>query len=111
LTDEEWAEIKRAPEISRELLSNVKLLQDAMDIPYSHHENWDGSGYPQGLQGENIPLPARIFAVVDTFDALTSPRPYRDAWSKKQAIEYLIDQKGRKFDPKVVDLFLGLQEE
>lgn len=106
LTDEEWTEIKRHPEISRELLSNVKLLEDAVDIPYSHHENWDGSGYPQGLKGEEIPLPARIFAVVETYDALISPRPYREAWSKKQAIQYLIEQKGKKFDPKIVDLFV-----
>ncbi len=106
LTDEEWTEIKRHPEISRELLSNVKLLEDAVDIPYSHHENWDGSGYPQGLKGEEIPLPARIFAVVETYDALISPRPYREAWPKKQAIQYLIEQKGKKFDPKIVDLFV-----
>ena len=70
-----------------------------------------GSGYPQGLKGEEIPLAARIFAVVETYDALTSPRPYREAWSKKQAIQYLIDQKGKKYDPKVVDLFLDFQKE
>jgi HD-GYP domain-containing protein (c-di-GMP phosphodiesterase class II) len=106
LTDEDWKEIKRHPQIARDLLSNVKLLEDAMDIPYSHHENWDGSGYPQGLKGEEIPLPARIFAVVDTFDAMTSPRPYRNAWTKTEAIHYLIEQKGKKFDPQVVDLFI-----
>jgi len=111
LTDDEWKEIKRHPDISRELLSNVKLLEDALDIPYSHHENWDGSGYPQGLKGEAIPLAARIFAVVETYDALISPRPYREAWGKKQVIQYLIDQKGKKFDPGVVDLFLDLQKE
>lgn len=111
LTDEEWKEIKRHPDVSRELLSNVKMLEDALDIPYSHHENWDGSGYPQGLKGEEIPLAARIFAVVETYDALTSPRPYREAWSKKQAMQYLIDQKEKKYDPKVVDLFLDFLKE
>ncbi|NPV41808.1 MAG: PAS domain-containing protein [Anaerolineae bacterium] len=106
LTEDEWKEIKRHPEISREMLSNVTLLEDAVDIPYSHHENWDGSGYPQGLKGENIPLAARIFAVVETYDAMISPRPYRAALTKQEAIQYLIDQKGKKFDPRVVDLFL-----
>lgn len=106
LTEEDWKEIKRHPQIARDLLSNVKLLEDALDIPYSHHENWDGSGYPQGLKGEEIPLSARIFAVVDTFDAMTSPRPYRHAWSKAEAIAYLNDQKNKKFDPQVVDLFV-----
>ena len=105
LTEKDWEEIKRHPQIARDLLSNVKLLEDALDIPYSHHENWDGSGYPQGLKGEQIPLSARIFAVVDTFDAMTSTRPYRQAWSKSEAIQYLLDQKGKKFDPDVVDLF------
>ena len=105
LTEKDWEEIKRHPQIARDLLSNVKLLEDALDIPYSHHENWDGSGYPQGLKGEQIPLSARIFAVVDTFDAMTSTRPYRQAWSKSEAIQYLLDQKGKKFDPNIVDLF------
>ena len=105
LTEKDWEEIKRHPQIARDLLSNVKLLEDALDIPYSHHENWDGSGYPQGLKGEQIPLSARIFAVVDTFDAMTSSRPYRQAWSKSEAIQYLIDQRGKKFDPDVIDLF------
>ena len=106
LTEEDWKEIKRHPQIARDLLSNVKLLEDALDIPYSHHENWDGSGYPQGLKGEQIPLPARIFAVVDTFDAMTSARPYRQARTKSEAIAYLDEQKGKKFDPQVVDLFI-----
>jgi len=107
LTDEEWKEIKCHPQIARDLLSNVKILKDALDIPYSHHENWDGSGYPQGLKGEQIPLPARIFAVVETFDALISDQPYRQAWSRQAAIQYLRDQRGKKFDPSVVDTFLS----
>ncbi len=107
LSKQDWQEIKRHPQIARDLLSNVKLLEDALDIPYSHHENWDGSGYPQGLKGEEIPLPARIFAVVDTFDAMTSKRPYHRARTKTEAIQYLNEQKGKKFDPDVVDLFIG----
>lgn len=107
LTDKEWIEIKRHPQIARDLLSNVKMLEDAMDIPYCHHENWDGSGYPQGLKGEEIPLPARIFAVVETYDALTSARPYRKAWSKQETIKYLQEEKGKKFDPAIVDRFLN----
>jgi len=106
LTDDEWEQIKCHPKIARDLLSNVKILKDALDIPYSHHENWDGSGYPQGLKGEKIPLPARIFAVVETFDALISDQPYRQAWSRQDAIHYLKDQRGKKFDPGVVDAFL-----
>jgi HD-GYP domain-containing protein (c-di-GMP phosphodiesterase class II) len=108
LTEAEWAEIKRHPQIARDLLSNVKMLENAMDIPYCHHENWDGSGYPRGLKGEEIPLPARIFAVVETFDALTSPKPYRQAWSKNEAIKYLKEERGKKFDPEIVDRFLKI---
>ena len=108
LTEVEWVEIKRHPQIARDLLSNVKMLENAMDIPYCHHENWDGSGYPQGLKGEEIPLPARIFAVVETFDALTSSKPYRKAWSKSEAIKYLTDEKGKKFDPEIIDRFLKI---
>ncbi|MDK2979736.1 MAG: hypothetical protein PWQ55_83 [Chloroflexota bacterium] len=107
LTESDWEEIRRHPQIARDLLSNVKLLEDAMDIPYSHHENWDGTGYPQGLKEEEIPLAARIFAVVDTYDAMTSARPYRLAWTKEETVQYLIDQKGKKFDPQVVDSFIA----
>ncbi len=107
LSEEEWTAIKRHPEIARELLSDAKLLEEALDIPYCHHENWDGSGYPQGLKGEEIPISARIFAVVETLDALTSERPYRKAWTRDKAIEYLVEQKGKKFDPQVVDQFLS----
>ena len=110
LTEEEWREIKRHPEIARDLMANVRLLNEAIDIPYCHHENWDGSGYPQGLKGKEIPLSARIFAVVETFDALTSVRPYRKAWTRKQAIDFIIDQKGKKFDPDIVDKFLDIIE-
>lgn len=108
LTEKEWTAIKRHPQIAKDLLSNVKMLEKAMDIPYCHHENWDGTGYPQGLKGENIPLSARIFAVVETFDALTTPKPYRKAWSKQEAVKYLRAEKGKRFDPVIVDKFLSL---
>jgi HD-GYP domain-containing protein (c-di-GMP phosphodiesterase class II) len=81
-------------------------LVHALDIPHCHHERWDGSGYPAGLRGKDIPLAARIFAVVDVYDALTSDRPYRASWSKEQALAYIQQQAGRHFDPHVVDVFL-----
>ena len=88
------------------MLKDIEYLQQAISIPYSHHENWDGTGYPQGLQGEEIPLPARIFSVVDNWDALTSDRPYRNAWSKEKAYNYIKEQSGKKFDPQVVEIFV-----
>lgn len=108
LTDEEWQVMKRHPEFAYELLSPIEHLKPALDIPYCHHEKWDGSGYPRGLQGEEIPLAARIFAVVDVWDALRSERPYRDAWSDQKALNYIKEQSDKHFDPRVVDIFLGL---
>ena len=108
LTDSEWHEIEKHPVIAKDLLSGVNLLKDAIEIPFSHHENWDGSGYPQGLKGETIPLAARIFAVVETYDALLSDKPYRKAWVKEKAIDYLIEEKGKKFDPEIVNAFLRI---
>jgi HD-GYP domain-containing protein (c-di-GMP phosphodiesterase class II) len=93
---------------AREMLLPVVYLEDALDIPYSHHEKWDGSGYPRGIKGDEIPLAARIFAVVDVYDALTSDRPYRKAWTKKRAIEYIRKQSGEHFDPKAAKAFLKL---
>jgi HD-GYP domain-containing protein (c-di-GMP phosphodiesterase class II) len=86
----------------------VEYLRPALDIPYSHHEKWDGSGYPRGLKGEEIPLAARLFAVVDVWDALLSDRPYRAAWEKEKVFAYMREQSGKYFDPKVVDIFLKL---
>jgi HD-GYP domain-containing protein (c-di-GMP phosphodiesterase class II) len=86
-------------------------LQPALDIPYCHHEKWDGKGYPRGLRGEQIPLAARIFAVVDVWDALRSDRPYRDAWPIKKVLAYLREQSGKHFDPQVVDMFIELLTE
>jgi HD-GYP domain-containing protein (c-di-GMP phosphodiesterase class II) len=106
LTDTEWHEIEKHPTIARDLLSGVNLLKDAIDIPFSHHENWDGSGYPQGLKGEAIPKAARIFTVVETYDALMYDKPYRKSWTKEKTIDFLIEEKGKKFDPEIVDTFL-----
>jgi HD-GYP domain-containing protein (c-di-GMP phosphodiesterase class II) len=107
LTDTEWHEIKKHPVIAKDLLSGVNLLKNTVEIPFTHHEKWDGSGYPQGLKGGSIPIAARIFAVVETYDALLSDKPYRKAWTKEKGLAYLKEEKGRKFDPKVVDAFLS----
>ena len=106
LSEDEWTLMRQHPTFAYQLLSPIAFLHPALDIPYCHHEKWDGSGYPQGLKGEQIPLPARIFAVVDVFDALTSERPYRPAWTRQDAIRYIREQAGIHFDPKVVEAFL-----
>ena len=106
LTEDEWVVMRQYPSYAYRLLSNIPYLAPALEIPFFHHERWDGSGYPQGLTGENIPLKARIFAVVDVWDALSSDRPYRPAWAEGAVIKYLHDQAGKQFDPKVVAVFL-----
>ena len=100
--------MRQHPIYAYELLSPVEFLVDALNIPYCHHERWDGTGYPRGLKGEEIPLDARIFAVVDVWDALLSYRPYREAWSREKAIAYIIEQAGKQFDPVVVKAFFKL---
>ena len=105
LTDEEWVEMRKHPVYARQLLSTISYLQAALSIPYYHHENWDGSGYPDGIKGETIPLEARIFAVVDVWDALRSKRRYRDAWPDNKVRTFIRDQAGKRFDPRVVDVF------
>jgi HD-GYP domain-containing protein (c-di-GMP phosphodiesterase class II) len=108
LTEDEWAIMRKHPEYAYTMLSRIAYLRPALDIPYCHHERWDGSGYPRGLKGEQIPLAARIFSVVDVWDALTSNRPYRAAWSEEEAIRYIQSQAGNQFDPKVVEVFLKI---
>ncbi len=108
LTEAEWEIMRRHPIYAYELLSPIEYLHPALEIPYCHHEHWDGNGYPRGLKGEEIPLSARIFAVVDVWDALTSDRPYRPAWEPEKALEYIIEQRGKQFDPAVVDIFLRI---
>jgi len=108
LTDEEWVVMKKHPTNAYEMLSPIRYLRLAIDIPYCHHEWWDGTGYPNGLKGTQIPLSARIFAVVDVWDSLTSDRPYRAAWSEKKAREHIRESSGTHFDPQVVDVFMQM---
>ncbi len=111
LDEQEWEIIRNHPVYAYEWLNPIEYLRPALDIPYSHHEHWDGSGYPQGLSGEDIPLFARMFAVVDVYDALTSDRPYRKAWSHAKTIAYIKKQAGSQFDPHIVGVFLSLFKE
>jgi PAS domain S-box-containing protein len=107
LSKEEWEIMRRHPVYAYRMLSPIPFLRPAIDIPYCHHEKWDGSGYPRGLKGEEIPLAARIFAVVDVWDALRSDRPYRRAWSEEQVREHISKLSGTHFDPEVVTAFLN----
>ncbi|NMB59001.1 MAG: HD domain-containing protein, partial [Chloroflexi bacterium] len=106
LTPEERKIMEQHPIYSYELLKSIDYLQPALSIPHLHHEKWDGTGYPHGLKGEVIPLSARLFALVDVFDALTSDRPYRKAWSVEKTMEYIKEQSGKHFDPGIVPVFL-----
>lgn len=111
LTDEEWEIMWRHPVHARDLLAPILYLRPALDIPYCHHERWDGTGYPRGLKGEQIPLSARIFAVVDVWDALRSDRPYHQAWPVDEVKQHLLAESGRSFDPVVVKQFIRLLDE
>lgn len=111
LTAEEMREMRRHPEYALKLLAPIKYLRPSLDIPYCHHEHWNGSGYPRGLKGEEIPLAARIFAVVDAWDALRSERPYRQAWSESEVRQHLLQRAGIDFDPTVVATFMELLDE
>jgi len=104
LTDKEWVLMRQHPQFAYEMLQPIKYLRQSLDIPYCHHEKWDGTGYPRGLKGEQIPLAARMFAVVDVWDAVTIDRPYRKGWSKKKALEHIKEQSGKQFDPKIVEI-------
>lgn len=111
LTEQEWEVMRQHPQFAYDMLHPIEYLRPALDIPYCHHEKWDGTGYPRGLKGEQIPLSARLFAVVDVWDALTSDRTYRKAWSPAETLDYIRAQKGTHFDPNVVELFCRLVEE
>ena len=106
LTDDEWEIMCQHPAYAHDMLYSIEYLRPALSIPYSHHERWDGKGYPQGLKGEQIPLSARLFAIVDVWDALRSNRPYRQGWPDEKVLEYIRTQAGTHFDPKAVELFL-----
>jgi PAS domain S-box-containing protein/putative nucleotidyltransferase with HDIG domain len=110
LTDQEWVQMRQHPVAAYEVLSPIKFLKKSLDIPYCHHERWDGTGYPRGLSREEIPLPARMFSVIDVYDALTTDRPYRKAWTQEKTIAYLRENSGSQFDPTVVAEFLSLLE-
>ena len=110
LTDEEWVVMKRHPGFAYEMLSPIRYLHAALDIPYCHHEKWDGTGYPRGLKGEQIPLAARIFAGVDVWDALKSDRPYRPGWTDEKVLEHIRTSAGTHFDPQVVKVFLKMED-
>jgi PAS domain S-box-containing protein/putative nucleotidyltransferase with HDIG domain len=111
LDEDEWKLMRQHPVWAHEMISAVDFLQPALDIPYCHHERWDGEGYPRGLAGESIPLSARVFAVVDVWDALLSDRPYSEAWDEDRVLAYLRKQAGGHFDPTVVEEFLGMLDE
>ncbi len=105
LTDEEWEVMKRHPTYAHDMLSPIAYLHPALDIPYCHHEKWDGTGYPRQLRGETIPLAARIFAVADVWDALRSDRPYRKGWPDERVRDYIHEQSAKHFNPQVVEAF------
>lgn len=107
LTDEETQIIRRHPVLAYEMLVSLEFLKPALDIPYCHHEKWDGTGYPRQLRGEEIPFAARIFAIADVWDALTSDRAYRAAWTKNQTLEFIRQESGKHFDPEIARVFLA----
>jgi len=111
LTPEERAIIQKHPIYAFEMLSPIHFLHPALDIPYCHHEKWDGTGYPRGLSGEEIPLAARIFAVIDVWDALVSDRPYRRGLNPADVKEKIREDAGKHFDPHVVNAFLDLDDQ
>ncbi|MGZ9233965.1 MAG: HD domain-containing phosphohydrolase [Anaerolineales bacterium] len=111
LTDDEWEVMRLHPTFALQMLKPITYLRLALDIPYCHHEKWDGTGYPRKLSGENIPLAARIFAIVDVYDALTSDRPYRASWSKEKTLQHIRQLSGSHFDPRVVEAFLEMISE
>jgi PAS domain S-box-containing protein len=108
LNESEWEQMRKHPEYAYDLLYSIAYLHPALDIPLYHHEHWDGSGYPRGLKGEEIPLAARMFSVVDVWDALLSDRPYRKTWSRIQTFEYIQKETGTRFDPKIANIFLEM---
>lgn len=111
LDPEEWTIMKQHPLIARDLMSDIEFLKPSIDIPYCHHERWNGTGYPQGLAGEKIPLAARLFAIIDVWDALSEDRVYKRAWQEDEVLHYIREQAGIHFDPEIVELFLDHYDE
>jgi HD-GYP domain-containing protein (c-di-GMP phosphodiesterase class II) len=110
LNETEWEKMRQHPRYAYEMLSPITYLRPALDIPYCHHERWDASGYPRGLKGEGIPLVARLFSIIDVWDALCSDRPYRKKMPHREVIRYLREKSGQLFDPKLIDVFLTIME-
>jgi HD-GYP domain-containing protein (c-di-GMP phosphodiesterase class II) len=108
LNDAERKMMEQHPVFAKQMLLPVTFLQPSIAVAYSHHERWDGLGYPEGLKGEEIPFTARIFAVVDQWDALTSNRPYRNAWTREKVVSYLQENAGKIYDPQIVSVFLTI---
>ena len=108
LSEEEMTIIRSHPKLAYDMLKEIDYLRAALEIPFCHHEKWDGTGYPRGLKGEEIPIVARIFSIVDVWDAMTNDRPYRKAIPREEVISYLIDQSGRHFDPNIVNVFIHI---
>jgi putative nucleotidyltransferase with HDIG domain len=106
LSDEEQLIMRQHPQLAYDMLEPIAYLRNSLDIPYCHHEKWDGTGYPRGLSGTQIPLEARLFAIVDVWDALTSDRPYRKSWPRKKALDYIRNESGKHFDTHLVEIFL-----
>ncbi len=110
LTAEEWVIMRKHPKYALDLISPIAYLSRSLDIPYCHHEKWDGTGYPRGLSGEAIPLEARIFSIIDVWDALRSDRPYRPSWDVEKTKNYIREESGKSFDPAVVEAFFQMIE-
>jgi len=110
LDDHEWLVMKRHPDYAYQCLSRIPFLKNCIEIPYGHHEKWDGTGYPRALAGTEIPLAARMFAVVDVWDALRSDRPYRQGWPHERVMEHISSLSGTHFDPDVVEAFLAIAD-
>ena len=110
LSEEEQAIMRQHPQLAYDMLEPIAYLRDALNIPYCHHEKWDGSGYPRGLSGTQIPLDARLFAIMDVWDAITTDRPYRRGWPREEALRYIREQSGKYFDPQLVEIFLQEME-
>jgi HD-GYP domain-containing protein (c-di-GMP phosphodiesterase class II) len=111
LTEEEFLIMKKHPQLAYDMLEPIAYLRESLNIPFCHHEKWDGTGYPRGLTGMQIPLEARLFAIVDVWDAITTDRPYRKSWPREKALRYIREQSGIYFDPQLVEMFLQEMEE
>jgi putative nucleotidyltransferase with HDIG domain len=106
LNEEEQQIMRKHPQLAYDMLEPIAYLREALNIPYYHHEKWDGTGYPRGLAGTHIPWEARLFAIVDVWDAITTDRPYRKGWPRDKALKYIREQSGKYFDPQLVEIFL-----